>query len=258
MAKLYSMQPCQSSVSVSFVETFVLITSTRERNGFNITELLQIELFLKLLSTTVRKSRFPTFIFHWMRHYIPQKLMSPFVNTKKANPENTAYYSEASKALNHHIIYLFISSLCWKTSWRIRWTLSTINWWYCKVPSYQFEVIMTCKVVAFFCYTSLDISNSLLEKKMTIVGTINSNRKGVSALKANNDRVNQSTKVFLGKKSSMNTSCVVNTKSSGKRNGLLLSTTIRSCNERSRKAETSHHQVLQLHQTRNRHCWSEN
>ena len=59
---------------------------------------------------------------------------------------------------------------------------------------------MTCKVVALFCYTSLDISNWLLEKKTTIVGTINSNWKGVSALKTYNDRVNQNTKVFFGKK----------------------------------------------------------
>ena len=56
----------------------------------------------------------------------------------------------------------------------------------------------------------------------------------------------------------MNTSWVVNTKPSEKRNVLLLSTTNWSCNERAWEAETSHHQVLRLHPRRNRHCWSEN
>lgn len=57
------MQPCQSSVS--FVQIFVLMTSTRDRNFFNMIELLQLELFLKLFSITVRKLWFQMFIFYW-------------------------------------------------------------------------------------------------------------------------------------------------------------------------------------------------
>lgn len=75
-------------------------------------------------------------------------------------------------------------------------------------------------------YTSIELANWLLEKKMTIVGTINTNRKGVGEIKIMDERESQSTKVYWEKEKGLisMTSYVVNTKSSGKRNVLVLST----------------------------------
>ena len=61
---------------------------------------------------------------------------------------------------------------------------------------------------------------------MTVVGTIKTNRKGVGCLKKMDDRENNSTLIYWEKeKGTMKiTSYVVNTKSSGKRNVLVLAT----------------------------------
>ena len=66
----------------------------------------------------------------------------------------------------------------------------------------------------------------LLEKKMTVVGTIKTNRKGVGYLKKMDGRESQTTEIYWEKeKGAMNmTSYVNNTKSSGKRNVLVLAT----------------------------------
>ena len=75
-------------------------------------------------------------------------------------------------------------------------------------------------------YTSINIANWLLEKKMTVVGTIKTNRKGVGDLKKMDGREFQTTEVYWEKeKGAMTmTSYVVNTKSSGKRNMLVIPT----------------------------------
>ena len=75
-------------------------------------------------------------------------------------------------------------------------------------------------------YTSIDIANWLLEKKMAVVGPIKTNRKGVGDLKKMDGRERQTTKVYWEKeKGAMTmTSYVVNTKSSGKRSVLVLAT----------------------------------
>ena len=61
---------------------------------------------------------------------------------------------------------------------------------------------------------------------MTVVGTIKTNRKGVGCLKKMDDRENNSTLIYWeNEKGTMKmTSYVVNTKSSGKRNVLVLAT----------------------------------
>ena len=76
-------------------------------------------------------------------------------------------------------------------------------------------------------YTSIELANWLLDKKMTITGTIKTNRKGVGDLKKMDGRENNRTKTYWEKeKGNMTmTSYVVNTKSSGKRNVLMLATT---------------------------------
>ena len=56
--------------------------NTRERNGFNTTEPIQLELFLKILSITLRNSWFPIFIFTWMRQCIPQTFYAAFSQYK--------------------------------------------------------------------------------------------------------------------------------------------------------------------------------
>ena len=75
-------------------------------------------------------------------------------------------------------------------------------------------------------YTSIDIANWLLEKKMTVVETIKTNRKGVGDLKKMDGREFQTTEVYWEKKKGTMTmtSYVVNTKSSGKRNMLVIPT----------------------------------
>ena len=75
-------------------------------------------------------------------------------------------------------------------------------------------------------YTSIDIANWLLEKKMTVVGTIKANRQGAGDLKKMDGRESQTTEVYWAKeKGTMTmTSYVVNTKLSGKRNVLVLAT----------------------------------
>ena len=77
-----------------------------------------------------------------------------------------------------------------------------------------------------FC-TSIELANWLLERKMTIVGTIMTNRKSVGKLKEMDGRENNSTLIYWenDKGTVKTTSYVVNTKSSGKRNVLVLATT---------------------------------
>ena len=74
-------------------------------------------------------------------------------------------------------------------------------------------------------YTSIEIANWLLEKNVTCVGTIKGNRRGIGDLKSLLNRESLSTKVYWNKEiTTLNiTSYVVNTKSSGKRNVLVLS-----------------------------------
>ena len=126
---------------------------------------MQLEVFLKLLLKTLRKSWFPMFIFHWMRHCIPQELALPFPNTAKANRQNTGCYSEKILVKYGH---LFISSLYWKINKRTKWTLSSSNWWYCEAPSYQlgkYGDIQGRNISCDHYYTSLDVANWLLGKK---------------------------------------------------------------------------------------------
>ena len=75
-------------------------------------------------------------------------------------------------------------------------------------------------------YTSIHIANWLLEKKMTAVGTIKTNRKGVGDLTKMDGIESQTTEIYWEKeKGAMTmTSYVVNTKASGKRNVLVLAT----------------------------------
>ena len=76
-------------------------------------------------------------------------------------------------------------------------------------------------------YTSIEIANWLLEKNVTCVGTIKGNRRGIGDLKSLVNRESpSSTKVYWNKdNTTLNViSYVVNTKSSGKRNVLVLST----------------------------------
>ena len=82
--------------------TFVLMTSTRESNSFNITDLLQLELFFKLFVNNCEKVMIPNVDLYWMRHCIPQELVLPLVKITKANRQNTSCYCEASRALNYH------------------------------------------------------------------------------------------------------------------------------------------------------------
>ena len=76
-------------------------------------------------------------------------------------------------------------------------------------------------------YTSIEIANWLLEKNVTCVATIKGNRRGIGDLKSLVNRESpSSTKVYWNKdNTTLNViSYVVNTKSSGKRNVLVLST----------------------------------
>ena len=74
-------------------------------------------------------------------------------------------------------------------------------------------------------YKSLPLANWCLQHNITMVGTIMTNRKGVGEIKSLANRENLSTKVYWEKDGIINiTSYVVNTKSSGKRNILVLST----------------------------------
>ena len=74
-------------------------------------------------------------------------------------------------------------------------------------------------------YTSTEIANWLLEKNVTCVGTIKGNCQVIGDLKSLVNRESPSTKVYWAKdNTTLNvTSYVVNTKSSGKRNILVLS-----------------------------------
>ena len=84
-----------------------------------------------------------------------------------------------------------------------------------------------CNISCDRFYTSMELANWLLERKMTIVGTIKTNRKGVGDVKKMDGRENNSTLIYWEKdKGTMTmTSYVMNTKSSGKRNVLILATT---------------------------------
>ena len=75
-------------------------------------------------------------------------------------------------------------------------------------------------------YTSIEIANWLLEKNVTCVGTIKGNRRGIGDLKSLVNRESPSTKVYWDKDNTILnvTSYVVNTKTSGNRNVLVLST----------------------------------
>jgi hypothetical protein len=76
-------------------------------------------------------------------------------------------------------------------------------------------------------YTSVSLAEKLLEKKMTLVGTLRSNRKGITKEMKNMDgREENSTVVWWEKERGKMTltSYVVNTKSKGKKNVLVLST----------------------------------
>ena len=75
-------------------------------------------------------------------------------------------------------------------------------------------------------YTSIETANWLLEKNINCVGTIKENRRGIGDLKNLFNRESLSTKVYWDKdNTTLNvTSYVVNRKSSGKRNVLVLST----------------------------------
>ena len=74
-------------------------------------------------------------------------------------------------------------------------------------------------------YTSTEIANWLLEKNVTCVGTIKGNCQVIGDLKSLVNRESPSAKVYWAKdNTTLNvTSYVVNTKSSGKRNILVLS-----------------------------------
>ena len=76
-----------------------------------------------------------------------------------------------------------------------------------------------------FC-TSIELTNWLLERKITIVGTIKTNSKGVSGLQKMDGRENNSTLIYWENDKGTMTKkfYVVNTSSSGKRNVLALAT----------------------------------
>jgi len=76
-------------------------------------------------------------------------------------------------------------------------------------------------------YTSVPLAHWLLDRKITSVGTLQSNRKGVpNQIKQCNNREQNSYEIFWNQpdKNLNLHSYVVNTKSSGKRNVLILST----------------------------------
>ena len=75
-------------------------------------------------------------------------------------------------------------------------------------------------------YASIEIANWLLGKNVTCVGTIKGNRRGIGDLNSLVNRESPSTKVCWNKdNTTVNViSYIVNAKSSGKRNVLVLST----------------------------------
>ena len=73
-------------------------------------------------------------------------------------------------------------------------------------------------------YTSIETANWLLEKNINCVGTIKGNRRGIGDLKNLFNRESLSTKLYWDNTTLNVTSYVVNRKSSGKRNVLVLST----------------------------------
>ena len=83
-----------------------------------------------------------------------------------------------------------------------------------------------CNISCDRLYTSIELARWLLERKITIDGTIKTNHKCVSDLKKVDGREINSTLIYWEKdKDTMRmTSYVVNTKSSGKRNVLVLAT----------------------------------
>ena len=75
-------------------------------------------------------------------------------------------------------------------------------------------------------YTSIDLARWCLDKKVTLVGTMQSNRRGVGDVASLVGHGELSTQVFWKEKDGKMslTSYVVKTKSAGKRNVLVLST----------------------------------
>ena len=111
-------------------------------------------------------------------------------------------------------------------------------------------------------YTSIEIANWLLEKNVTCVGTIKGNRRGIGDLKSLVNRESLSTKVYWNKENTtLNiTSYVVNTKSSGKRNVLVLSSlnSILGLAKDDGKKHASNHIVLSFYQRWYRNCGPDN